>query len=175
MLLKLIIILLLIVCLGSILISYRKVKEKFNDYTTQSILQSNLKTSNLEKYIAMITETFVLIIISIILLSVLFNFYHEYILVTLIIAYLLFYYINQYLPHARWIIIKEGFMSNRSRIAIEWQNIKNYRWLSQQADKSILILEFKGKGLITQRADFLVETRLKQQVEQLLNERVIMS
>ncbi len=171
MLLKWIIAILLMICVISILTTYHNSREKYKKYRLQALVKSGIQTSKAEKYIGILTEAFGAIIIGIILLSILFNHYNEYILLGLVFGYLSTYYMNQYLPHVNWVIYQEGFISSRNRTCIEWQNIKDYRWLSNKS-QHILIIEFKGKGIITQRADFRISSDQRQQVEQVLSERV---
>jgi hypothetical protein len=104
--------------------------------------------------------------------SILFDYYNERMLLGLTVIYLSMYYINQYLPNDNWIIYNEGLMSSRGRAPIQWENIHSYRFMSRKA-KEVLIISYKGRGLITQRSDFSIGLEQRQRIEKILKDRVV--
>ncbi|WP_069997346.1 hypothetical protein [Cellulosilyticum sp. I15G10I2] len=169
---KVIIVILLGLCIVSILMTSFKINKQYKKYHLQAIIRPEINISNTERYIGLLVEAFGAVIMASLLLSILINYYNEYLILALILSYLVVYYLNQYLPHTNWIIHAKGIISSRNRTFIEWQNIKSYRWLSRK-NQDILIIEFKGKGIITQRADFIITGDQKIKVWKLLNERVV--
>ncbi|MDF2612893.1 MAG: hypothetical protein K0S71_679 [Clostridia bacterium] len=162
----------LLSCILGIIAAYRSANKNYQNYHTKAIMSSDRESSKTERYFRLFVSLSGIGVMSIILLSLVFDYYNNYLFLLLTLVYLSVYYINEYLPHTNWVIHKEGIISSRSKSSVEWQNIRSYRFMSKK-DQEILIVEFKGKGLITQRGDFIINTDQRKKVEKILKERVI--
>ncbi|MDF2878428.1 MAG: hypothetical protein K0S30_1524 [Clostridia bacterium] len=172
MILKVIAGVILMICIGSILNTYSKAQKRYRHYQQKAVIKSLFAEESRDRYLRLFEVLPVIIIMGVLFASILFDYYNERMLLGLTVIYLSMYYINQYLPNDNWIIYNEGLMSSRGRAPIQWENIHSYRFMSRKA-KEVLIISYKGRGLITQRSDFSIGLEQRQRIEKILKDRVV--
>jgi hypothetical protein len=170
MILKVMVAFILMICIGAILNTYNKAQKRYRYYQQKAVIKSSFTKHSKDKYLKLFEVFPITAIMSVLFISLLFDYYNEGLLLGLTVVYLSMYYINQYLPNDSWVIYNEGLISSRGKTPVQWENIQSYRFMNRK-DKEILIVLYKGKGLITQRSDFSISLEQKKIIEKMLKER----
>ncbi len=96
---------------------------------------------------------------------------NSYLLLGGVVVYLINYYVLEYTPHTMWCLLQGGLLSKRQFIAMNWENIVAYRWVTR-GEKLILKVDYKGKGIVTRKCELIVPQEMKTFLEEQLKVKV---
>ena len=92
----------------------------------------------------------------------------------LVAGYLFLYYALEYISHHKWCLTEEGLRSSRQIEVIGYERIVNFTWY-ESANKLILRVNYKGRGIVTRKSDYVVPPKKRQEVEKILKSKVIIT
>ncbi len=159
----------IILCMGSILKDYVKGNRHYKLYALEAIIKEEKKGGFL-KYARSAVSLFETLFLGGLLFMLFVWGYNEQTLIIRIIVFLMVYYMKRYMPFYSWIMYKQGIAGFGSHYVIEWDKIRGCRWI-EKGTFLILVVEFTRKGIVAERADFIVDLTYRKQIERLINEK----
>lgn len=164
--------LILIVWLVALLGTQHKAQKTYARVEKEKIIKSGLEESRMETILrytgGIILVGFVLVVIW----GAFTKQFNERVMLYLVAIYLLIYYIMEYISHHRWCMTKEGLRSSRQLELIGFEKVVNFTWY-ERTDKLILRVNYKGRGIVTRKSDYVVPFKKRKEVENFLKSKVI--
>lgn len=162
----------LIVWLMALLRTQQKALKTYEHLETQKVISSGMEEGKMEQILRHAGIVILVGFVGVVIYGAVMKSFNERIMLYLVAIYLVIYYMLEYISHHRWCMTKEGLRSSRQLELIGFEKVVNFTWY-EKANGLILRVNYKGRGLVTRKSDYLVPVKKRKEVENFLKERVI--
>lgn len=164
--------LILIVWLAALLNTQHKAQKTYEHIEKEKIIKSGLDESHIEVVLRYAGGIILIGFVLVVIWGAVTKHFNEQIMLYLVAIYLFAYYLAEYISHHRWCMTKEGLRSSRQLELIGFEKIVNFTWY-ERPEKLILRVNYKGRGIVTRKSDYVVPLKKRREVEQFLKGKVI--
>ncbi|WP_054741489.1 hypothetical protein [Cellulosilyticum ruminicola] len=164
--------LILIVWLGALLRTQQKALKTYDGLETKKVISSGMEEGKMEQILRYGGIVILIGFVAVVMYGAATKAFNERIMLYLVAIYLVIYYMLEYISHHRWCMTKEGLRSSRQLELIGFEKVVNFTWY-EKANGLILRVNYKGRGLVTRKSDYLVPSNKRKEVEKFLKEHVI--
>ena len=160
--------------LVALLYTQYKGRQKYKVIEHTQLIGSDLEEGKLEKILRVASVGVLVVFVTIVLWGVLKGYLDESIMLYLVATYLFIYYALEYICHHRWCFTEEGLCSSRQLEIIGFEKIVSFTWY-ERPHQLILRVNYKGRGIVTRKSDYVVPENKRREVEKLLKNKVIIT
>ncbi len=164
--------LIMTVWLVALLGTKHKAQKTYNILEKEKVIHSGLDESSMEVALRYAGNIILIGFVVIVIWGAFTKGFNERIMLYLVAIYICIYYILEYIAHHRWCMTKEGLRSSRQLEVIGFEKVVNFTWYEKK-DKLILRVNYKGRGIVTRKSDYMVPIKKRREVEQFLKSRVV--
>nr|WP_302597902.1 hypothetical protein [uncultured Cellulosilyticum sp.] len=164
--------LILIVWLVALLSTQHRAKKTYELLEKEKIIKSGLDESRMEVILRYAGGVILIGFVLVVIWGAVTKNFDERIMLYLVAGYLLIYYAMEYISHYRWCMTKDGLRSSRQLELIGFEKVVNFTWY-ERPEKLILRVNYKGRGIVTRKSDYVVPLKKRKDVEQFLKSKVI--
>ncbi len=162
----------LIVWLMALLRTQQRALKTYERLETQKVISSDMEECKMEQLLRHAGIVILIGFVAVVIYGAVSKSFNERMMLYLVAIYLVIYYMLEYISHHRWCMTKEGLRSSRQLELIGFEKVVNFTWY-EKASGLILRVNYKGRGLVTRKSDYLVPLKKRKEVENFLKERVI--
>lgn len=162
----------LIVWLTALLATQQKALKTYEVLEGQQIISSGEEEGKVETILRYAGVVILIGFVGVVIYGAIMKSFNERVMLYLVAIYLVIYYMMEYISHHRWCMTKDGLRSSRQLELIGFEKVVNFTWY-EKTNGLILRVNYKGRGLVTRKSDYLVPLKKRKEVEKFLKERVI--
>ena len=164
--------LILIVWLIALLTTQRKALKTYEVLENDKVISSGLEEGKMEIILRYAGVVILIGFVAVVMYGAFTKKFNERVMLYLVAIYLMIYYAMEYISHHRWCMTNEGLRSSRQLELIGFEKVVNFTWY-EKTNGLILRVNYKGRGIVTRKSDYVVPLKKRKEVEKFLKERVI--
>lgn len=164
--------LILIVWLAALLGAQHRAQKTYKVLEKDKIIKSGLEEGKMEVVLRYAGIVILIGFVAVVIWGAVTKQFNERVMLYLVALYLCIYYAMEYISHHKWCITQDGLRSSRQLELIGFEKVVNFTWY-ERAEKLILRVNYKGRGIVTRKSDYIVPASKRKEIECFLKSKVI--